>query len=317
MSFKLKKFDFHSKAIDGVTEQTATGAVVTLIMYGFIAFLLYSEFTVRKDNDIVSRMVLDASGSARRILDTRIEFDMDFYKVACTRVSFTQEVTRGEHHGDPAKTIVNKVPTLTDQEESCHVFGTLVTDKVGGNFRFEIAALESPVQVEKIPDDLRRRLLPGMIDDRPNMIPPDISHKINHILFLENNADDSFDEITTGASYDNMLKLESRPLNGQESNVPIGVGIHQYSIQIVPTTYKSYKDKPKKLNQYSVTERQVDFAQALGGVTIAGQFFSDFIGVVFAYDFYPVRFLRHQFLLKLKFPHLDEAWYWEGVHIYF
>ena len=298
MSSKLKKFDVHSKAVDGVNEQTAIGALVTFIMYGFIGFLLYSEVSVRSDSDIVSRMVLDASGSARRIQTTKIEFDVDFHKIACDRIQFTQEVTRGEHHGDPTKTdAINLVPMVSENIESCHVFGTLVTDKVGGNFRFEIAELESEAKAIAAAKDTspeameaRRILFPGG-PESPIMVPPDISHKINHILFLENHSNGIIDQVASGAAYDNMLKLESRPLNGQDCQVPLGIGIHQYSIQVVPTTYMSYKEEPKHLNQYSVTERQVEFEQALSGVMIGGQPFTNFVGVVFNYDFYPVRIL--------------------------
>ena len=294
MSFKLKRFDVHSKAVDGVTEQTTLGALVTFIMYGLIIYLLYSEMNIRSDSETISRMVLDTSGSARRILDTKIEYDVEFYKVSCDRITFTQEVTRGERHNDPlSNDVITKVPTLSDKLESCHVFGSLVTDKVGGNFRFEISALESEINASKQKEmtglDEGQRMLSQETIDMLSFTTPDISHKINHILFLETKAEEAVYQVPSSAASSNILKLESRPLNGQESNVPVGVGIHHYSIQVVPTTFKSHRDKPKHINQYSVTERQVDFEQALSGVTVAGQYFSNFVGVVFTYDFYPVR----------------------------
>ena len=296
MSSKLKRFDVHSKAVDGVNEQTVIGALVTFIMYSFIGFLLYSELRERSDSDVVSRMVLDASGSARRMQSTKIEFDVDFYKISCNRIQFTQEVTRGEHHGDSFQNdAINLVPMLSEKTESCHVFGTLVTDKVGGNFRFEIAELESEAEAIRAAKlatpqamESEGRLFPGGVIV-PIMIPPDISHKINHILFLENNSDGIMDLVASSSAPDSVSKLESRPLNGQECQVPLGTGIHHYSIQVVPTTYMSYKVEPKHLNQYSVTERQIEFEQALSGVMIGGQPFSNFVGVVFTYDFYPVR----------------------------
>ena len=196
---------------------------------------------------------------------------------------------------------------LSEKTESCHVFGTLVTDKVGGNFRFEIAELESEANEIRaarlaVPQAMESggRLFAGGVII-PIMIPPDISHKINHILFLENNSDGIMDLAASSSAPDDVPEFESRPLNGQDCQVPLGTGIHQYSIQVVPTTYMSYKEEPKHLNQYSVTERQIEFEQALSGVMIGGQPFSNFVGVVFTYDFYPVRIIcsSNLFLLFL------------------
>jgi Endoplasmic reticulum vesicle transporter/Endoplasmic Reticulum-Golgi Intermediate Compartment (ERGIC) len=279
---KLSKFDVHSKAVDGVHQQTAIGAFVTVIAYCFITFLLYSEVNMRLKSNVVSRMVLDDSGSSQRISTTRIAFDVEFYKLACDRITFAQEVTRGEHHN--ATSEIMKDPILILGLESCRVHGSLVTDKVGGNFRFEVSALKA-LSPKTLEGDKNFTIAQEIFDHTP----PDISHKINHVMFIERNLNSPEEDIPTPA-HDHALSLESNPLNGQESAIPVGVGIHQYSIQVVPTTFRSTKGQPKNMNQYSVTERQVDFMQALSGVTVAGQYFSDFVGLVFTYDFYPVRF---------------------------
>ena len=279
---KLSKFDVHSKAVDGVNQQTAIGAFVTLIAYCFITFLLYSEVNMRLKSNVVSRMVLDDSGSSARISTTRIAFDVEFYKLACDRITFAQEVTRGEHHN--ATSEILKVPILVMDEESCRVHGSLVTDKVGGNFRFEVSALKAVSMRSLLEGDKNLTAKQEIFDHTP----PDISHKINHIMFIERNLNSPNEDFATAAT-NHALSLESNPLNGQESAIPVGVGIHQYSIQVVPTEFLSTKGQTRNMNQYSVTERQVDFMQALSGVTVAGQFFSDFVGLVFTYDFYPVR----------------------------
>ena len=283
---KLARFDVHSKAVDGVNQQTAIGAFVTVIMYCFITFLLYSEMNMRAKSSVVSKMELVESGSSRRISTTKIVFDVEFYKISCDRITFAQEITRGEYHNGTAN--VNKTPLNPKDLTSCQVHGSLVTDKVGGNFRFEIAALKAEVKMksqsdtDSIPEEANLQQLEF------DQTPPDISHKLNRIVFIEHDVDNSPEESAPDVESNSFLGLESHPLNGQESSLPLGVGIHQYAIQVVPTTYRPSVGKAKQINQYSVTERQVDFMQALTGVTVAGQFFSDFVGIVFTYDFYPV-----------------------------
>lgn len=285
VNMKLSRFDIHSKAVDGVNQQTAIGAFVTVIMYCLITYLVYTEVTLRTQNNLVSRMVLDASGSARRESSTRIEFDVDFYEVSCDRLTFAQEITRGEHHN--ATSQIAKVASGSGKNERCRMHGSLVTDKVGGNFRFEVTALKVHVKVKTngtAADKAAEAAEQAIYDQTP----PNISHKINRIVFVEIGSDADSQKVDSHALSSNFPDLENHPLNGQESLVPLGIGLQQYSIQVVPTTYRPTKGKPHLLNQYSVTERQVDFGQALSGVTVAGQFFSDFVGIVITYDFYPV-----------------------------
>jgi Endoplasmic reticulum vesicle transporter/Endoplasmic Reticulum-Golgi Intermediate Compartment (ERGIC) len=297
---KLARFDVHSKAVDGVNQQTAIGAFVTIIMYSFITFLLYSEINMRAKSNLVSKMELVESGSSRRISTTKIVFDVEFYKISCDRITFAQEITRGEYHNSTAN--VNKIPLNPTDLTSCKVHGSLVTDKVGGNFRFEIAALKAEVKVKSLTDTDSTPEEANLQQLEFDQTPPDISHKLNRIVFIEHDVDDSPEEAAPDVASNIFLGLESHPLNGQESSLPLGVGIHQYAIQVVPTTYRPSVGKAKLINQYSVTERQVDFMQALTGVTVAGQFFSDFVGIVFTYDFYPVSYsFFHIFRLHFVF----------------
>lgn len=285
VKMKLARFDVHSKAVDGVNQQTAIGAFVTVIMYCLISFLVYSEMNLRTKNNLVSRMVLDASGSSRRASSTRIEFDVDFYEISCDRLTFAQEITRGEHHNATSR--IDKVVSGSGTKERCRMHGSLVTDKVGGNFRFEVTALkvQAKVKINGTAAEIAASLSQQQVYDQT---PPNISHKINRIVFVEIDSEKDPQKVDSRTQSSTFPSLENHPLNGQESVIPLGIGIQQYSIQVVPTTYRPTKGKPKLLNQYSVTERQVDFMQALAGVTVAGQFFSDFVGIVITYDFYPV-----------------------------
>mmetsp|Transcript_36403 Transcript_36403/g.34416 ORF Transcript_36403/g.34416 Transcript_36403/m.34416 type:complete len:341 (-) Transcript_36403:565-1587(-) len=292
---KIKRFDVYTKPVDGVSEQTTIGAVITFISFCLVTLLLYSEFSAYLKNDIVSHMALDSAKKGGQNTETKIEFDLDFFGVSCERVKFTQEVTRGQHHGDLQMTDINLRTITIDDKEACHAYGSLITDKVGGNFKFEVEALEDKnkeLEKENLLD--QRALLFFPLLQQSNKIAPDISHRINHILFLDNTVAGDIDQIIFLADSNNKLPLEKHPLNGQVSSVPVGTGIHQYSIQVVPTTYEPIKGKKLLMNQYSVTERQVDFQQALVGVTLAGQYFSNFVGVVFTYDFYPVKLIMQE-----------------------
>jgi hypothetical protein len=295
MSFvaKIKRFDVYAKPVDGVSEKTTIGAVITFISFCLVTLLIYSEFSAYLKSDIVSHMALDSSKKGQNT-ETKIEFDIDFFEVSCSRVKFTQEVTRGQHHGDLQMVDISLETITVDDKEACHAYGSLITDKVGGNFKFEVQALEDEskeLEKENLLDSRQMLFFPLL--QQSNKIAPDISHRINHILFLDNTVAKDIDQIIFLADSSDKLPIEKHPLNGQISNIPLGTGIYQYSIQVVPTTYEPIKGKKLLINQYSITERQVDFQQALIGVTIAGQYFSNFIGVVFTYDFYPVRMILY------------------------
>ena len=64
--------------------------------------------------------------------------------------------------------------------------------------------------------------------------------------------------------------------------------------QVVPTSFHPQRGASSVVNQYSVTERQVEYANALPAINIGGAFYNDFIGVIFNYDFYPVKLVMKE-----------------------
>lgn len=134
----LKRFDVHSKAIDGVHQQTLLGAVLTLVTTILVFVLLFVEISVFFKIEVVSRMVIDKSYGVEAV---EVEFDLGFPKISCDGISFTQEVTRGNIHFLETATELKKIDIEVDPTSwtGCRVTGKFLTDKVAGNFRFAIA----------------------------------------------------------------------------------------------------------------------------------------------------------------------------------
>lgn len=153
---------------------------------------------------------------------------------------------------------VRKFPVAGENgpRSGCRLSGETITDKLGGTIKLSVSNR----------------------DFSPNDF--DLSHDIKHLMFLPANQ----------KIFPTELELPGvhNPLNGIEANVPRGIGIHEYGIQIVPTEFVDLRGKRIEANQYSVTERQVFVGDALVGTVIANQFYQDFLGVLISYDFYPV-----------------------------
>lgn len=249
VSFKFKKLDIHLKVLEGVYQQSLLGALLTLLSVAIVFYLLFSEISTYMQTDVVSRMVTDSSIENENI---RIFFDLEFDKIGCSFIEFSQEVTRGSTHThEPEK--ISKNSTF----QGCQVTGVTVTDKVGGNIKFGVSAsLKASGQLI------------------------DLSHKVKYVVFL---PDDK--ELFMG----NEKYAVSYPLNGRSSDTLPGMGLHYYSIQIVPTEYETLRGEIQQQNQYSISDQQIPFDHAIMGVSITNQFFKDFLGVVFSYDFYPIK----------------------------
>ena len=122
----------HTKTIDGVhDQQTYSGAVITIVTALVVFLLISSEFSAYMSVEVSDRMVADTTVG---VSDVTIEFDLEFEHVACDKITFSQEVTRGTLHSHEPEHI-SKNPI---EATSCWVHGSIVTDKVGGSFRFMI-----------------------------------------------------------------------------------------------------------------------------------------------------------------------------------
>lgn len=197
MFAKLKKFDVHVKAVDGVNQQTILGALLTIVTTLIVLVLLWSEVSQFMKIDVVSRMVADQNA---RFQSVRLEVDVEFNAVTCDRINFFQEITRGTVHLHEAGN-VEKLPTSA----GCRVQGSIITDKYGGNFRFGIAPKLSNVR-----------------GGEAQVLPTNMSHYVHHIAFIPSEGIASADKIPA----------KNQQLEQTQTVVPEGAGIYQYAIQV-------------------------------------------------------------------------------------
>lgn len=231
-------------------------------------------------------MVVDAPDFLGKIDAAKIHFAVEFHKIKCDRIKFTQEITRGHHHQEDADDI-----RQLDSNDGCRVLGKITVDKVGGNFKLGVTPENDKNNEPEAVKQMETRLHPGLALTKTFGTAPDLSHTIEHIYF-EDMTHENNDIIVDKKNRD--FHPEEFALRRETREVPLGMGIHQYSMQVVPTTFEPLRGHAIHSNRYSVTEREVEINQALMGATIGGQFFSDFVGIVFSYDFYPVKLVEKE-----------------------
>ena len=320
----LKGFDIHTKTLDGVTQQTAVGAVVTVIAAITVMVLLVSEIRIYGTTDLVSRMYPD-NGIGKSGETVRLFFDVEFPEVECSVIRFQQEVTRGSvhvHEADNEAEIQREEMINPDRQGKfgCWIHGSLLTDRVGGHFTFKVSPTERRLTEEERRKERGEVSTPQLILGAPLMktIVPSLKHKINHIMFLPASGpgSDKKDALTVGNRRLEQSRITKKSRDGDGSvttllsshsnigfsfeeallnlsvDVEPTVGLQQYMLQVVPTHYRSKRGThhDQHLNQYSVTQRQLDtLVISSGGVVqLNGHSYADTYGISFAYDFYPV-----------------------------
>lgn len=256
----LKKFDVYTKTIEGVTQQTIVGAFFTIIAVIGVLALLVSESYYFTKTEAKSRMEIDNTLGAESVLLT---FDIEFFDVPCAQLNFFQEVARGTlHTHEPEK--IEKVAAAIG-EAGCRITGEIMTDKSAGYFQLGFP---------------HTTLQPG--------IAPNLSHQIHSL------------EFTSISAARTVADSKVNPFVEKDANDQLSVGVHNYAITVVPSKYIAVDGTVSYDHDYSVTERKVSKDYLAAGVTLSGQYFNDFFGVVFTYDFSPVSLCLQtiQFMLK-------------------
>ncbi len=255
----LKRFDINTKSIEGVNQQTILGALLTIITSILVVVLLFSEVTSFLEVDVVSRMAVDQTHGLEAI---KIDFDFTFHQLKCERFELVQEVTRGTIHvHEPI--VANKEVVGT----GCRVYGSMLTDKVTGNFRFGV------------------RSFGKMLENGEQEIDFNLSHTVNNLAFLPTKGKLATDKLP------DVPSTIQRPF----VDVPQGVSIYQYSIQVVGTQYKTLYGELSHLNQYSINEKMVGSNPFERGELLSSVGTKDFNGIVFSYDFNPVSEMSTEF----------------------
>lgn len=278
MSKYFSRLDSHLKAVDGVNQQTIMGGCLTMVTVLLVIVLIFSEISLFLKIDTVSRMVKDTSDSVNSV---KIAYDLEFTDVACSRISFMQEVTRGTVHmplqdEQPQGAIYNRWAV----GRGCRLEGAIVTDKVGGNFRFNVLRaatdaegkpVQAPAQVQAEGMDLFEVL--GKYD-----------HKINFMKFLPTKW-----TVTAETDATTTLRHDAPVVVGAD------VAIYQYNLQVVPTQHKTLGGVLTFANQYATSEKQITITELQTHPPIvSGALLKNFQGIVFTYDFSPVMLFKEE-----------------------
>lgn len=146
-------------------------------------------------------------------------------------------------------------PRLASQNAGgCQVSGSLLVNKVAGNFHIALGQSHSQGA---------RHVHHFVLSDIAKY---NISHRINHL---------SFGKDFPGVKY---------PLDGVEKILTNeGGGVYQYFIKIIPTIYKDANGDILKTNQYSVTDQ----FKGIEMPTIGQQYVPQLPGVFLIYDISP------------------------------
>ena len=192
-------------------------------------------------------MVTDFRGSSDAI---EIEYNIQFPSYKCDKITFLQEVTKGNVHLPYRQDPMTLQPI--NDGKGCDISGRFITDKIGGDFRFNCETNEVSQE------------------------PINISHEIKYLYF---HSTTSRSESAKALSHQSYLP----------QTFSDGAAIQQYVIQILPTQYITLTKNISYLNEYSVTQRsivseQYNMIESIGGVQVRG-----FTGVLVNYDFSPVR----------------------------
>ena len=197
----FKKFDVHVKAVEGVNQQTILGACITLLSTVLIVVLILSEVSNFMKIDVVSRMLADHSAGVESV---KLQFDLQFFQVPCDKIDFGQEVTRGTLHlhepGTIEKFVLDDGVTV-----GCHIRGSSVIDKVGGNFKFAIDQASIPQNMPA------------------GNFQANISHRINHVTFASTSG---------GESAMTRIPDFSHSLQNQDTLVEQDSAIYHYAVQV-------------------------------------------------------------------------------------
>jgi hypothetical protein len=247
----LRKFDIHPKAMDGVNQQNVLGAVLTLITTILVFVLLFSEISVFFKVEVVSRMVVDKSYGVEAV---KLEFDVSFPVTSCDSFTFTQELTRGNIHLFESIAEIKKSDITNpnpDSFDGCRLSGAFLTDKVAGNFRFAVTPQRGELN---------------------------LTHTLHRVAFSPVNVLSAKDKLPGVVD----------AINDSFVDVPLGSGIYQYSITVVPTQYKTLYGELSFVNQYAVTEKPIPVEHVLNFEAQNSLFMKDFQGLLFSYDFHPV-----------------------------
>jgi hypothetical protein len=209
----------------------------------------------------------------------------------------------------------------------CWIHGSMVTDKIAGNIVFKVTPdppkLNSHITGKSPPaagvggntaaEQVRFMQMQMGMPPIPDL--PSMSHRVNHIMMFPYESDSASDgnENPSLSKYqldsrDPVDNTRLRPdilayhigqtglLSNHTTNLAKEIGIHHYGIQVIPSQVHASQKNGRPIDgdvyQYSVTQRSLETMMVLDGtIQLSGQSFTDLFGVIFTYDFYPIKII--------------------------
>lgn len=271
----LKKFDIYRDVPKDLTEQTVTGAVVSVLCALLVAFLFVSEFAAYLRVDTVSEMFVnpDTEQHSHATISIRMNFTVPAMPCAITSVD-VQDVM-GSHIMDYGgqlnrwRTDSNgqllfdaagrpmphdSVPPEQQKGEGCNVQGTLVVKQVPGNFHVSAHAHGQLLSV----------FYPNFPRETLNC-----SHYIHELLFGDT------DELRAVHEASLSPLAGSRKVAIEEPGDHGAARSYEYFIKVVPTQFEKLSGSIVESYQY-VSNSNV----------IVGRF--QMPAIYFRYDFSPI-----------------------------
>jgi len=230
---------------------------------------------------------------------------VDFLTIPCNKITFQQEVVRGKEHlhlvNHPEDDIKKEFKSYPESKTGpgCWVHGSVVTDKIAGNFVFKVQPDPGKAEVKKLDGnkamtfkEMQRMQMPPLPDV------PSLNHRVNNIMFFPySEGSDSRDPADITHLRKDLIEIYSSKgmLTSHLQEVDEGTGLHNYHIQVIPAEMQQQQGQKKQfidgdVYQYSVSQRSIGLEYVAGGtISLAGQTFTDTFGVVCTYDFYPLK----------------------------
>lgn len=240
----LKNLDVFPKTVDDAKEVSVSGGSVSVAVFLCMFLLLCSETSLFLTTNTKYEMEVDTVRGGM----LQANFDITFLALPCSVLSLDAMDVSGEHELDVVHDVYKRrvgtdgLPfgevlsqkvrssrdsgTIADiqaeiaQKQGCNIYGTLMAQKVAGNFHFSLHAQDFQV-------------LAHVFRDRSLV---NTSHVVNHLSF--------------GHDYPGL----KNPLDGEMKILDEGTGTFEYYIKIVPTSFHYLHDEVVETNQYSVTD---------------------------------------------------------------
>jgi hypothetical protein len=237
-----------------------SGAIVSLASAIIMVILFLTEFNEFLKVQTVSEMFIDINRGGEKL---NVNIDIILPKFPCDIVSLDAQDIMGSHHinvgGDLFKIRLSRTGEELEKirhesgsttidlarareaykaEEGCQLVGSIEVNKVPGNFHISSHAYNNIL---------------SQVFNEAGINTIDLSHKIKHISFGD---DKDLKQIKAKFNKGVLNPLDGVERLKPESLKTIGV-MHQYYINVVPTTYEDLNGKQLFVHQFTANSNEI------------------------------------------------------------